>query len=286
MCILRALRFSAQLGFTIEDKTQEAIRTMAERLKLISAERIQVELDKLLVSPHPEYFKKVWELGVTRVIMPEFDLAMETPQKNDFHDKNVGEHTLAALGAVRADHALRWTMLLHDLGKPSVRTDGEDGCIHFYGHADKSAEIAKKILKRLKFDNDTLHEVGLLVKYHDFPFAVSEKGVRRALNQVGKELFPKLIEVCTADSMGKNQHAIDLYLPALADVERYHQKILAEAQCVSLKDLAITGKDLIAGGMKPGKEIGAALSKCLEVVLEDPAANTKEQLLALLKNDM
>lgn len=282
--ILRAVRFSAQLGFSIEEETRKAIGEMAGRLELISRERIQSELDKLLCSPHPEYFRQVYELGITEVIMPEFDKAMETPQKNKYHNLSVGEHTLRTLENVRADHVLRWTMLLHDLGKPEVMTEDAEGNIHFYNHAEYSARIARKIIRGLKFDNATLDAVTRLVTYHDFPFQISKKGVRKALNLVGKELFPLLLEVCRADCMGKNLYAQETYLPKLKQIKGYYEEIMEADDCVCLKDLAINGGDLIGRGMKPGKEIGACLQKCLELVLEDPGKNTKEYLLKYVAN--
>ena len=277
--ILRAVRFSAQLGFAIEEKTAAAIREMAGRLELISRERIQAELDKLLCSPHPEYFRKAYELGITAVVMPEFDRAMETPQKNRYHELSVGEHTLKTLEHVRADHILRWTMLLHDLGKPEVLSEDAQGNLHFYNHAKYSAQIAERIIRGLKFDNATLEAVTKLVTYHDFPFSISKKGVRRALNSVGEELFTLLLEVCSADSMGKNAYARETYLPKLAQVEAYYKEIREAGDCVSLKTLAINGGDLIAVGMKPGRELGICLQKCLQLVLEAPEKNTKEDLL-------
>ncbi len=278
--LLRAVRFSAQLGFSIEAETEAAIGQMAERLSLISRERIQAELDKLLCSANPGYFKKAYELGITAVVMPEFDKAMETPQRNRCHELSVGEHTLRTLESVRADHILRWTMLLHDLGKPETMTVDRENNIHFYNHAAVSAKIAREIIRGLKFDNDTLDQVTTLVAYHDFPFEVSLKGVRKAMNRVG-ELFPLLLEVCEADCMGKNAYAKETYLPKLSRLREYYQEVLKENNCVSLKDLAINGGDLIRAGMKPGKELGRCLEKCLEAVLEEPELNTKERLLAL-----
>ncbi len=276
--ILRAVRFSAQLGFSIEDETQEAIRRMAGRLQLISRERIQAELDKLLCSSHPEYFRKAYELGITKVVLPEFDAAMKTPQRNRYHQFSVGEHTLKTLGQIRADRVLRWTMLLHDLGKTETMSEDPDGTIHFYGHAKKSAEMARRIMKGLKFDNAALDAVTLLVTYHDFPFEISPKGVRKAMNRTG-ELFPALLEVCTADSMGKSSYAQETYLPKLELVKKYYEEIKAAGDCVALKDLAIRGADLIAAGMKPGKEMGRCLEECLELVLEAPEKNEREYLL-------
>ncbi|MCI8466199.1 MAG: CCA tRNA nucleotidyltransferase [Lachnospiraceae bacterium] len=279
--ILRAVRFSAQLGFTIEEKTAAAAREMAGRLSLISKERIQAELDKILCSSHPEYMKVAYELGITEVVMPEFDRIMETPQRNRYHDLSVGEHTLKTLRNVKADRILRWTMLLHDFGKPEAKLEDPDGIIHFYGHAKISAKLAKEILRGLKFDNATLDAVTTLVYYHDFPFPVSKTGVRKALSRLGRELFPLLLEVCEADSKGKNSYAQETYLPKLLKIRAYYQEIMEAGDCTSLKELAISGRDLIQNGMNPGRELGLVLERCLEAVLECPEKNTRECLLKL-----
>ncbi|MCI8550946.1 MAG: CCA tRNA nucleotidyltransferase [Lachnospiraceae bacterium] len=284
--ILRAVRFSAQLGFAIENETAKAMKEMAGQLSMISKERIQAELNKLLCSAHPEYFRRAYELGITAVIMPEFDRIMETPQRNRYHNLSVGEHTLETLRHIRGDHLLRWAMLLHDFGKPQAMLQDQDGTIHFYGHAKISAELARRIIRDLKFDNATLDSVTKLVLYHDFPFPVSKTGVRKALNCLGEELFLLLLEVCEADSKGKNSYAQRTYLPKLSDIKNYYQEIIKAGECVSLKELAINGKDLVEAGMKPGKEMGACLQRCLEAVLECPEKNTKEQLLALAKADI
>ncbi len=276
--LLRAVRFSAQLGFSIEEETEQAVRAMTSRLEMISRERIRAELDKLLTSPHPEYFRKAWELGITAAIMPEFDVAMETPQRSLYHTMTVGEHILETLKWVRPERVLRWTMLFHDLGKPQMKSEDPDGTIHFYGHAEKSAKIAGQIMKRLKFDNAAIHDVTLLVTFHDFPFGITPKGVRRAMNRLG-ELFPLLLEVCTADSMGKSRYAQETYLPKVARVRAYYEEIKKAGDCVSLKDLAIHGGDLIAAGFKPGKEIGKRLGECLDAVMEDPGRNNREYLI-------
>ena len=131
---LRAVRFSAQLGFSIEEKTAGGQPGNWEKLWKRSAQRrIQTELVKLLISPHPQYLKKAWELGLTKIILWEFDKAMETPQENPHHCYNVGEHTLKAMEAVRGDRILRLTLLFHDLGKAETRTRDENGIDHFHG---------------------------------------------------------------------------------------------------------------------------------------------------------
>ena len=165
--MMRAVRFSAQLGYEIEEETAEAIKKLANNLKNISAERIQVELVKLLVSNHPDYLRKAYELGMTKVFFPEFDKAMEMEQNNPHHLYTVGEHMLQCLKHVRADKVLRLTMILHDIAKPETLQVGEDGVDHFYGHPLKGEEMARGILRRLRFDNDTIGKVCKLVKYHD-----------------------------------------------------------------------------------------------------------------------
>jgi len=277
--MMRAVRFSGQLGYEIEPATAEAIKELAPTLSRISAERICTELVKLMVSNHPDYLQKAYELGMTKVFMPEFDDAMETIQNNPHHSYNVGEHILHSLTNVRKDKVLRLAMLFHDLGKARTRTTDEKGIDHFYGHVEESAKIADYIMKRLRFDNDTRHKVVKLVKYHDLDMALTPKGVRKAIVKLSEELFPLLLEVQRADFMAQSMYKRDEKEAELAEIERLYARILEEQNCVSLKTLAVTGSDLIEAGMKPGKEIGEVLQKLLEEVLEEPALNTKEQLL-------
>ena len=277
--MMRAVRFSGQLGYEIEPATAEAVKELAPTLSRISAERICTELVKLMVSEHPEYLQKAFELGMTKIFMPEFDAAMETIQNNPHHCYNVGEHILHSLMHVRKDKVLRLAMLFHDLGKARTRTTDDNGIDHFYGHADISAQIADDVMKRLRFDNDTRHKVIKLVKYHDLKMALTPTGVRKAIVKLSEELFPMLLEVKRADFLAQSMYKRDEKEAELSKIERIYARILEEKNCVSLKTLAITGSDLIAAGMKPGKEIGEVLQKLLEAVLEDPTLNTKERLL-------
>lgn len=277
--ILRAVRFAAQLGFSIEERTREAIGILAGNLEHISAERIQAELVKLAVSPHPEEFYTACETGITRVILPEFDEAMETPQNNPHHCYNVGRHMIESMRQIEPDKVLRLTMLFHDIGKPVVRSTGEDGVDHFFGHADVSAQMACDILKRLKFDNETLNTVEKLITYHDFRPHPNERSVRRFLNKVGKDLFPLVMKVQRADVAAQSDYQRSEKEERMREVEALAEKIFAEKQCFCLKDMAVTGRDLIADGMKPGKDLGAVLSELLGEVLRDPSHNTKEYLL-------
>ena len=278
--ILRAVRFSAQLDFTIEEKTRAALSEFAPRLLKVSAERIQTELVKLLTSSHPEVFRVVWETGISAVILPEFDACMDTPQNNPHHCWSVGEHTLRALPFVEPDKVLRLAVLLHDIGKPPVRTTDECGVDHFYSHAQKGAEMAGSILRRLKFDNDTRKRVARLVQVHDdLQIAAAQRSVRRAVYRIGADLFPDYLKVRRADIMAQNPDVRQEKLNELARIEEMYQKILEAQQCLSLKDLAVTGRDLIEAGMQPGPELGRTLNQLLELVIEHPEYNTKESLL-------
>ena len=165
--MLRAVRFAAQLGFSIEERTKVAVADLAPTLAKVSAERIQMELVKLLTSANPQEMREVYELGLSRVFLPEFDRMMETPQHNKHHMYTVGEHTIHALEAISEDKVLRLAILLHDVAKPLCITTDEEGQDHFKGHPQEGAKMAKEILRRLKFDNDTINHVCLFVRYHD-----------------------------------------------------------------------------------------------------------------------
>ncbi len=283
--ILRAIRFAAQLGFEIEEETREGIRELAPTLSLISAERIQVELVKILVSKNPSMLRMAYELGITKVILPEFDSMMETKQENPHHKYNVGEHTLKAVEYIRPDKVLRLTMLFHDVAKPVTKTIDATGRAHFSLHDVKGVEMTKEILKRLKFDNDTLNKVTKLVRYHDYRMPTQPKNVRRAMNKISLELFPSYLEVRKADTLAQSEYQLEKKLQNIQEVKVCYEQILERQECVSLKTLAVTGNDLIEAGMKPGKEIGETLQKLLELVIETPEYNTKEKLLQL-KNDL
>lgn len=278
--MMRAVRFSAQLGYTIEEKTKEAIKELAPNLKKISAERIQVELVKLVTSPHPDYLRIAYETGITRIVLPEFDRCMETTQNHPHHCYGVGEHLLHSMLHVKPDKSLRLAMLLHDIAKPERKTTDENGIDHFHGHSAPSEEMAKKILHRLKFDNETIRVVSKLVCYHDYKFTTDKKSVRKAVHKVGEDIFPLLLEVKRADILGQSDYERQEKLQELSEIEESYRRILEAQECLSLRDLAVTGRDLIEEGINPGKELGEILNKMLEHVLEYPEHNTKEYLIS------
>lgn len=281
--ILRAVRFAAQLDFEVEEETKQGIRRLAPTLANISAERIQVELVKMLVSPNPGLLRMAYELGITQVILPEFDVMMQTTQETPHHCYSVGEHTLRAVELVRAEKTLRLTMLLHDVAKPKMKSVDDTGRAHFKKHDLEGTQMAKAILRRLKFDNDTINKVTKLVAYHDYRMEAEPRLVRRAMNRIGEDLFAEYLEVRMADTLAQSAYQREEKLQNLQDIRSCYEEIMENKQCVSLKELAVTGSDLIADGMMPGKEIGHVLNLLLEQVLEKPELNDKETLLRLRK---
>lgn len=277
--MMRAVRFSAQLGFVLADDVKDAIKEMAGNLAQISAERIQTELIKLLTSPRPHWFRTAYETGITAVIMPEFDRIMAQRQHNPHHAYTTGEHTLVALRSIPSDKVLRLTMLFHDMGKPEVFETDENGKDHFRGHAAHSEVIARTIMKRLKFDNETLRLVCNLVKNHSMYPQLSGRDIRRSAWKIGPDQFESFLLVKRADIMAHHPDVIPAKLDYLREVERIWQHILANHDCMSLKELAVSGKDLIADGMQPGPQLGAVLEELLQLVLEEPQKNDRALLL-------
>ena len=281
--IMRAVRFSAQFGYEIEPETRKAIVKLAPNLKNISAERIREELIKLLVSDHPDYIRIAYETGITAQILPELDVCMETKQNTPHHRYTVGEHIIHSLTYVPGDKVLRLAMLMHDIGKPYCITTDETGRDHFKGHAEKSAEMAAVIMHRLKFDNDTLNRVKRLAKYHDWAISLSppvkKATVRSMISKIGEDLFPDLFTIGDADLLAQSDYFKVEKEEKQQLLKEMYREIIEQGDCLSIKNLAVSGNDLIEHGMKPGKELGQVLQKMLEDVLKHPSSNNKEYLL-------
>ncbi len=287
--ILRAVRFAAQLDYDIDKKTLEAVKSLAPNLTRISAERVRTELQKLLVSKHPERIFTLYETGVSRVILPELDLMMETDQNTPHHVYSVGIHTIEALkNSVNFDDnlseddikVLRLTLLFHDCGKPAAKTVDETGRDHFKGHAFISEKIASDIMHRLKYDNDTLYKVLRLVKYHDHRRKLTEPRVRRTIVEISKELIPLWLIVRRCDISAQSMMERDIKLKDIDDFESMFKGIIERGDCLSIKELALTGKDLMDSGVRPGPGLGRILDMMFDDVLDDPSHNTKEWLLS------
>ena len=276
--MLRAIRFSAQLTFDIEEETIEAIKKLSSNIKNISVERIREEFNKIILSDNPRAIYDLYEYGLLENFLPEFQFAINTKQNNPHHIYTVGEHIIKSMENIDKELILRLTMFLHDIGKPKTITTDDKGINHFYNHPLVSKDMAEIILKRMKYDNNTIAKVLLLVQYHD-QRVNSKKSIRKLLSKVGEESFNDLIKVWTADIKAQNPKFIEEKLDAINAIKDKFKEIIESNQCFSLKDLAISGKDLIKLGIKPGKEIGIILNKLLEEVIENPELNDKDKLI-------
>lgn len=296
--ILRAYRFSAQLGFDIDEETIAAATERAETLSLISAERVRVEISKLLMSSNPDRLIWAYEAGITKVILPEFDEMMKTSQENENHIYNVGEHTIKAVEWLdrqcqdekqldkKIRLALRFTMLLHDCAKPECKNTDENGTAHFYGHDVKGEAKAKEILKRLKFDNDTIEVVSRLVRYHDCRFnnirhGLTAAGMRYITNKAGSDIMKLLFIVERADVNAQSPDGLAEKLEIIDRAEILYDEMIAAKECFSLKSLAVNGRDLIMAGVTPGPWLGEILNRLLEHVIENPDDNNKDFLTGM-----
>jgi len=281
--MLRAVRFSAKLGFKIEEKTYTAIKTYAHLIQHVSAERIQVEMTKILISDYPEKIKELSICGLIDFIIPDFKAVIGLVQNNPYHKFTVDDHIYNSLRFVPNLVHLRWTMYLHDTGKGFTRTTDENGIHHFYGHQKVSEEIAKKALKSLKFDNKTYNQVTKLIRFHDDRFNTTKKAVRKAVSRIGIDYFDDLLLIKEADIKSQH-HSFEVgNLAKLKEIRLLYEEILEDDECLSVKDLSINGNDLLELGVLEGKDIGRTLKMLLERVLEQPELNNRETLLKIVK---
>lgn len=273
--IFRLIRFAAQLGFTIHPETEQAARENAPLLKNVAPERIQVELMKLLQGEHVGTILHQYP-DILSVWIPEILPCVGFEQHSRYHAYDVWEHTCKAVAASKNIPALRLAMLLHDIEKPACYTPVG----HFYGHATESAKTANAILHRLRFDNETIHTVTTLIGVHCDPLTPSEKQIKRFLRKIGAPMLKLLIEHHRGDNKAQTPEVAAERLPVWNEVEAMVDRILAEEQCFSLKDLAVNGSDLVALGIEKGPRIGVLLNQLLDDVISGNLPNEREALLS------
>lgn len=279
--ILRGLRFSSQLGFEIEEETSKAILRKGNLLKFISAERIAGEFMKLLSGKHIKAVLTEY-ISVIGMVIPEL-LPMNGFQQNSpYHIYDVLTHSALVVEKVAQIPQLKLAALLHDIGKPQTFSKDEKSIGHFYGHAEISVQIAKGILTRLKLDHFTKERVLTLIQYHDIQIEPEERVVRRWLNRLSPPVFFELMELKRADNLAQSPQFFH-HQEKLERITQIAYHIMEEGLCFSLKELQVKGEDLKAIGMKEGKEIGKALNKLLELVLDEELENTKEVLMEFIR---
>lgn len=283
--ILRGIRFSAQLDFQIESNTIKGIEECRHLLEYISKERVRDEFLKICLSDNPAHINKLYELGLLEYIMPELIVAYKTAQNNPHHIYDVAHHSIVAMENVPKDPVLRMSALLHDIGKPLTKTTDKKGVDHFYDHPIRSVELSKHILKDLRFDNQTIRDVCMLVKNHDYHLThkVNRVLIKKLLDEMGEELFDKLMSLQIADAKAQNPAKLAPKLVQVEEVKALKQSIVEQNECYSLKNLALNGGDLIKLGIPKGKRVGEMLDKLLEYVMKDASKNTKEELTDYIK---
>ena len=296
---IRAIRFASQLEFSIEKRTFEDVfeEETLKKIASISAERFRDEFCKILLSHRPSAGLRLLEqTGILKIFIPELLEGRGCVQRDSrgFHEFDVLDHNFCACDGAPCDKLnVRLAALFHDIAKPRTKTVSQD-CdeIHFYNHDCAGEKLSQRILHRLKFSNDTVQKVSHLVREHMFFYesAWSDAAVRRFVRRVGAENIDDLFDLRLADIYGmRGENSSDAESCAksrtsdekgsLAELKGRIEKVLSQNSALSLKDLAIDGNDLIAIGIKPGKEIGAALKELLEFVTESPEMNTREKLL-------
>lgn len=278
--IMRALRFSATLCFDIEESTKKAIFDNMYLLDNIAKERIFTELKKLLAGDNALQVLDAYK-EVIGVVIPELKPAFDCVQNNPWHIYNVYDHIIHAVDAAPKDEIIRLTMLLHDIGKPSVKTTDEKGIDHFKFHAPVGADIAKKVLKRFKVSNEVYDKVTTLIRYHQGVENVDDIRVKRWLAKIGADYTKALFKVRISDLYAHNPDKIGYELKKLNELLIELDQIVAAGEAFKISDLAVNGNDLIALGYK-GKEIGEKLNEILMLVVDDRLNNTKEDIVDYL----
>lgn len=279
--IMRAVRFSSQLGFEIEQKTAKAIHSMKDRLKNISKERIREELDKLICGKNCLNVLLEYSDIIT-VIIPEFQKCIGFDQHSPYHKYTVWEHIARAVSFAPQDNIqIRRALFFHDIAKPICAKFDESGRGHFYNHAKIGSEMTKDIMKRLRYDNDSITTVSTLIAYHSDKI-LTKKNIKKLISVIGDKLFIELIEMKKCDNSAKNDFVRDENIQ-LDEILSETYKIIENNECCNMHMLAINGNDLIKSGLK-GVEIGDTLKELLNLVIEETLPNEHDILLNYIKN--
>lgn len=277
--ILRALRFAAVYDFSVEINTAEAIYNNCRLLSNISAERIAAEFNKLICGKSAPYilnrFRKIFA-----VFIPEIEVMFGFDQNNPHHNKTLWKHTTSAVSHIEPNLVLRLTMFFHDIGKPlAQKYDEVKKLCHYKGHNRFSSAITENVLKRLKYSNEIIENVCLLIKYHDVRFSDNKKQIKHVMAAIGEENFSKLLKVQKADLLAQSFYMREAKLRNFTLAEQTFAGILAENECFQLKDLEINGHDLIHLGISEGRNIGKTLKILLSMVIDGKLENKKAVLI-------
>ncbi len=282
--MLRALRFAARLDFSVEEQTAAAIHAQKTELLSVAPERLRKELDGLLCGKAAGRILREFP-DVLCVLIPELEPCIGFRQYNHHHAHDVWEHTLTVLEHSEPVPAERLAALLHDVGKPAVFAFDKELVGHFYGHAAVSAALCDRILHRLRYDNETVHLVTELVAIHGYPLmGESDRQLRRLMGKIGQPQLRRLLRLRRADRLGKGTEKNEAIEADIMGLERTLEEILNKELCFSVKQLKISGRELMALGIEQGKQVGMLLQMLLTAVIEERVPNEPEFLIEFAQN--
>lgn len=278
--MLRAVRLCVTLDFTLDSLCEKSIRKFSFYSKQIPYSVRLEEFNKLLLSPTPSKgFLMLHELGLLKCLMPELDRCFYVKQKNKYHIYDVGTHIMHALDNTPPELLLRYAALLHDIGKPNCKSTDSSGIIHFYGHHRESMKIADNILNELHLDRNLIHDILLLIEYHDVRIETTLTAIKRLLSKIGDTLFLKLLTLQEADTRAKNPLYLDEKLEKIQALRSLFRTVIEEGHPYKISDLAINARDLMKLKYKAGRQINDTLRLLLEDVLINPSLNNYTYLL-------
>ena len=277
--MLRAVRLCAELDFEIEEATAQTIRENASRIRYANTRAVAREIDRLLMSPQPDRFRTLHSLGLLTYVMPQLDKCFGEPQRNKYHIYDVGEHIMHTVRGTPRDYVLRWSALLHDIGKPVCSSTDSNGIIHFYGHHRESRMIADDILHRYGIDRDAARDILMLVENHDVRVDPSVIPVKKMMCRIGAELFEKLMLLQAADNMAKDPKFFPEKYSRISQAQKIAREVAASGEPYSYSQLTINSRDLQKRGIRPGRETNEIMRRLMDEVIADPAANRQDHLL-------
>ncbi len=278
LSMLTAVRYAAVFGFDISPQIRRALIKYAVMIKRADPAGVYDELNKTIMSDHPEGFILLHETGLLAYIIPELETCFGVSQKNKYHIYNVGEHIVRAMCGAPRDPLLRWAALLHDIGKPECVSTDSSGVIHFYGHHRVGAAIASDILHRLNAENGFINDVILLVENHDVRVEPNNQSVKKMMSRCSAELFEKLLSLQEADNRAKNPKYLPEKLARINSAREICREIIKNGEPYTVSQLAVGSRDLIKLGYRAGREISDALRALLDEVIINPKLNTKDYL--------
>ncbi len=277
--MVKAVRHCAELGFTLADDTRELIAVCAVAIKQINCRSVLHELERLLLSPRPDYFRMLHELGLLKYLIPQLDRCFGEPQKNKYHIHDVGEHIMCAVKNTPRDYVLRWSALLHDVGKPCCSSTDNNGIIHFYGHHRESRLIADDILHRYGIESDNIRSILTLIENHDVRVEPSHYQVKKMMLRTGGVLFEKLMQLQTADNMAKNPKYFTEKYRRINAAAKIARQVMESGEPYRYEDLKVNAKDLQKQGIRPGRETTELMRALMDEVIAEPEKNSYEYLL-------